>query len=331
MKKINPKNYSVSFDRFSRQSRAFDVVESLRTKGKKFKILDVGGYRGLTAQLHTQDEVTVLDIYDVKEKGYIKGDGLDMPFEDGAFDFVMSFDVFEHIPDKDRDQFLKESCRVAKIGVITAAPIRTDANELAENNLNDLHAKLYKKDHEWLREHIDYGIPRPDQAKSIMEKNGLQTVVLGSNDTVLWTLMQGAVFLNAKFNEGEKSLEKLNLLYNKVAYNDGTADPLESYRHIVCGFKDKKAVAKTKDYIAENSKPISMVEKVEIAQKITDHYMQTLKQYTELYEKLYVLFEEKVAEKDALLARIAEIENSTTYKVAQNMSKVKGSLKKNSK
>ncbi len=323
MKKIDQKYHKISFDRFSRQSRAYDVIESLRTKDRCFKILDVGGYRGLTTELHKQDDVTVLDIYDVNGIGYIKGDGTNMPFEDESFDFVVSFDVFEHIPEKDRKKFLKESCRVAKIGVITAAPIKTEANELAEKSLNELHASLYRKEHEWLKEHIEYGIPQPEQAQQIMESEGLETIVLGSNDTVLWTLMQGAVFLNAKFIEGEKSLDDLNTLYNKVAYNDGTENPLESYRHIVCGFKTKNATRIVSKYINKNSRPITLSEKTEIAVRITEHYKQTLLHYTELYEELYKLFEKKIAEKDELTKRIASIESSRAYNFAQKLAKLK--------
>jgi SAM-dependent methyltransferase len=38
--------------------------------------------------------------------------GADLPFDDGAFDVVLSFDVFEHIPDSDRH--LREVARVLK-------------------------------------------------------------------------------------------------------------------------------------------------------------------------------------------------------------------------
>jgi SAM-dependent methyltransferase len=41
-------------------------------------------------------------------------DGYALPFEDGAFDLVLSFDVFEHIPDSDRH--LAEVSRVLKPG-----------------------------------------------------------------------------------------------------------------------------------------------------------------------------------------------------------------------
>ena len=40
--------------------------------------------------------------------------GADLPFDDGAFDVVLSFDVFEHIPDSDRH--LREVARVLKPG-----------------------------------------------------------------------------------------------------------------------------------------------------------------------------------------------------------------------
>lgn len=330
MRKIDKKYYSISFDRFSRQSRAYDVIESLRQQGKKFTILDVGGYRGLTSELHKQDDVTILDVYDVDEQGYVQGDGLNMQFKDASFDFVVSFDVLEHIPTKDRERFVEECCRVANIGVIIAAPIRTNANELAELNLNDLHKRLYKIDHEWLKEHIEYTIPTPGQAETVMRKKGLETTVLGSNDIVSWTLMQGAVFLNAKFTEGEKTLGKLNNLYNETAYNDGTANPLESYRHIVCGFKHIDDTKKVKAYLERNSRPISVEEKVKIAHNITQHYTDTLYAYTRLYEKLYTLFETKVKENDELIGKINSIESSKKYKVLKKLAKIKSALKERS-
>jgi hypothetical protein len=327
--RIDKKHYTISFDRFSRQSRAFDVIESLREKGQRFKILDVGGYRGITQKLHVNDDVTILDVYDVSDKGYIKGDGLNMQFEDNAFDFVVSFDVFEHIPDKDRQQFITESCRVAGIAVITAAPIATEANVKAEAHLNSLHKKLYGKEHEWLKEHHEYGLPRPNQAKNIMEDLGLKTAVFGSNDTVLWTLMQGAVFLNAKFTEGQKSILDLNKLYNQTAYNDGTADPLESYRHVVCGFKAQGKAQIAMKYLEKNSRAISVPEKVDIAERITEHYMATMLRYTRLYESLYDKFTDKIEEKeilqktiDGLSSRVDAINSSRTYKIAQKLQKI---------
>lgn len=298
--KINDKYYDISFDRFSRQSKVYDVIDSLRKKNQKFKILDVGGYKGLTGALHVNDDVTVLDVYDVKEKNYIKGDGLNMPFKDGEFDFVVSFDVFEHIPKKNREKFIIESSRVAKIALITAAPIGTKENESAENYLNEIHKKLYKKDHIWLKEHIEYGIPGPSLARDLMTELNLKVLIAGSNDTVLWTLMQSAVFINAKFDKGQQSLTKLNRLYNHIAYNDGTMNPDESYRHIVFGFKDYLQSKKAEEFLNKHDEVISLQNKVDIAYELNLHYINTLFEYTKSYEELYKLFVDKIKEKEVL-------------------------------
>lgn len=328
--KINDKHYDISFDRFSRQSKVYDVIDSLRKKNQKFKILDVGGYKGLTSSLHVNDDVTVLDIYDVKEKNYIKGDGLNMPFEDGEYDFVVSFDVFEHIPKKNRQKFIEESSRVAKIAVITAAPIGTKENESAENYLNEIHKQLYKQEHIWLKEHIEYGIPGPSLARDLMTDLNLKVLVAGSNDTVLWTLMQSAVFINAKFDKGQKSLTKLNRLYNHIAYNDGTKNPDESYRHIVFGFKDDAYSVKAEKFLNQHNEVISLQNKVDIAYEINKHYINTLFEYTKSYEALYKMFTDKIKEKETLQQTIdglskenAELKKSGLNRLRQIVSRKK--------
>lgn len=85
----------VPFDQFSRQKQVSLVMDICRKLGKQktYSILDVGGYRGRTAEFLPDDNVTVLDLYEVDEENYVKGSALKMPFKDKSFDFVVNFDV----------------------------------------------------------------------------------------------------------------------------------------------------------------------------------------------------------------------------------------------
>ncbi len=98
MGKQLPAIIRLPFDQYSRQKIAAIIIDAMRAKGQSFSILDVGGYKGATHLFHTRDTVTVLDVFDVKEKHYIRGDATAMTFKDDSYDFVVSFDVFEHIP-----------------------------------------------------------------------------------------------------------------------------------------------------------------------------------------------------------------------------------------
>lgn len=55
----------------------------------------------------------------------VRGSGLQLPFRDGAFDYVFSNAVIEHVGDSDAQQlFVDESLRVARQGVVHTTPNR---------------------------------------------------------------------------------------------------------------------------------------------------------------------------------------------------------------
>ena len=58
------------------------------------------------------------------DTAWVLGDAEHLPFADGAFSLVVSFDVFEHVSDLDRA--LRESCRVLRVGgrLLVHMPVR---------------------------------------------------------------------------------------------------------------------------------------------------------------------------------------------------------------
>jgi hypothetical protein len=268
------KKQNIPFDQYSRQGQTAEIINSLRKSDESFTILDVGGYKGATSSLHPRDKVTILDLFDIKEPSYVKGNALSMPFEDQSFDFVVSFDVFEHIQKKDRNSFISEVSRVSKIATIVAAPIKTPETELAEKMLNDMFQCMHGKDHQWLKEHIENGLPAIGQVQESMKQNGLETIVLPSNEIRLWLAMQGAVFLASKFQEMAEQVDRLNTYYDNLGPFDGSADNTHNYRNIVIGARDKKVIAYIVAFAAQRN--FSLESKIRVEQEITQAYFRAL-------------------------------------------------------
>jgi SAM-dependent methyltransferase len=80
------------------------------------RVLDVGAFDG--QWITTQDAAVLIALdLDVQPRDgcqAVKGDALNLPFPNGAFDSVFAFDVIEHVGDDRR--FVKELVRVTKPG-----------------------------------------------------------------------------------------------------------------------------------------------------------------------------------------------------------------------
>lgn len=207
---------SLPIDQYSRQKWASIFIDQLRDN-PKLNILDVGGYKGKTAEFQAKDKVVVCDLFDVKEKNYVKGDGRSLPFKNGKFDFVVTFDTYEHVPREGREGFVEELLRVAKQGVILAAPFDNENGSVfqAEVNLNEYHSKLYGKDHPWLKEHIEYRIPSDDELNNLLESRQVPYTALPSNDLSIWTLMQTIYFSIDLDDDLRGRVDDINRYYNK--------------------------------------------------------------------------------------------------------------------
>jgi SAM-dependent methyltransferase len=80
-----------------------------------------------------------------------------LPFEDGAFDTVISLDVLEHVPPEARAGFVAELVRVCARRVFLACP--SDEAVWAENVLKQVYAAQGIPLPGWLDEHDEHGLP----------------------------------------------------------------------------------------------------------------------------------------------------------------------------
>jgi len=238
------------FDQYGRQMQVNEILECMRVDGTSFTVLDVGGYKGITREVHKEDKVTVLDLFDVKEPNYVKGDGEKLPFDNDSFDFVVNFDVLEHVPARKRKAFINECIRVGKRGVIVAAPFKNSVNTIAEKALNDHYKSLHGQDHRWLKEHIEFGLPDLKATVAQFQENNISTLISPSNETIFWSLMQGAIFTTSFFIKTGVQAENLNKQYNQYGAFDGNDDPESNYRQVIFAFKNKSDYAKVDEKLS---------------------------------------------------------------------------------
>lgn len=313
--KLSELESQVPFDQFSRQYQANAIINGLRPKGQKLTILDVGGYKGRTADFLPEDTVTILDLYDVKDKNYVQGSALEMPFEDKSFDYVLSFDVLEHIPAGQRQRFFDECNRVAKFGVVICAPHKTPANERAEAGLNDLYKHLHDKPHEWLREHIEYGIPDFAKLEAYVNKKGLHTARFYSNKVQLWTAMQTAIFINSRYPLAAEELTKVNQFYNQNFRYDGGGSPEASYRLILCCLRNKSDATAIAKQLSRHNEPIDPELEVKLYERIANLNALLTQKTDSLAQDYKKLYEHELkratilqANNEGLLSDVAKLE-----------------------
>ena len=208
-----------SFDHYGRYFFIAKIIDANRS-GDKLTILDVGGFGGELEKFLPLDNITVIDIIDLpnSHKNYILGNGLNLPFKDNEFDFVVSADAFEHIPEKDRIGFLNESYRVSKDNLILAAPFDTFGVIDYEKEVNEIYRSLSGKEYSWLTEHRVNGLPKISLIKDWSNEKKLHSLILDNNNIDEWKALITQYFVYEHFttDEGKKLLDKINNEYNRT-------------------------------------------------------------------------------------------------------------------
>jgi len=150
---------------------------------RKTRILEVGaGGDGITKFLKYSGvlekfEVVLTDINKAKLKsvklGYpIIADGCNLPFRDDSFDVVLSVDVLEHIPKREREEFLRELKRVHTkiilLHFILHDPKKGFLGKIADLKFQEWHTRTFGMPEPNTAEHINAGHPNLNEILKVL-------------------------------------------------------------------------------------------------------------------------------------------------------------------
>ncbi len=319
---------AMPFTQYGRYAIVRDIINGVRKKNEIFSVLDIGGRGNNLVRFLGEDKVHYLDPnIESTDDNFIVGDGRDIPLEGNSFDWVVSVDVFEHIPPEDRDKFLAENLRVAKVGVILVAPFNVHGVHEAEIFVNECFKIMSEgKDHVWLKEHIQNGLPEPKLVERYLEAEKISWKVYENNQLKTWKYyMAMTIGLNEQIESTtlNQLAEDIQYYYNDKLYVGDNGSP--SYR---------KAFLTEKDASRFNSSTYSASDHNNDAdyEKIIE---KTVLLYKEIAKSLIDTNKEHVQNQKIMQANIDRLEsdinnivNSKWWKLRGKLLKAKGLVKR---
>lgn len=156
---------------YNRYSRYFSLAEFIKkqARGKHFSVLDVGGGEGMLS-------VFLPDCKYCLAEPTINGiSGLQLPFDEKAFDFVVACHVLEHVPEGSRELFLDNLHKISKHGVVLLNPFENNQQDFikAAELTSDLTQSL------WAKEHVECGFPNLEYLEFYAKKRSLGFISKG--------------------------------------------------------------------------------------------------------------------------------------------------------
>ena len=193
---------NLQFDQFQRYSIASQLIKLLFNHGPP-NLLEIGGnVHGNLKKFIPKSHLVALDkepfSFEGKDIKAEVGSGTDLSYSDQTFDFVVSLDVLEHIENEDHESFINECYRVANRGVIFSFPCGK-ATQTAEREVNKFWRKYFSKDHIWLKEHFERGLPELEKVVSLAEKAGGLVEHLWHGNLALWIPMIECCFMKEAY------------------------------------------------------------------------------------------------------------------------------------
>ena len=160
------------FHQAARYETVRRAVEAMRSK-QQHTILEVGsGSHGNLAEYLPKDQITFLDKSLTneaqKDPRFVIGDATSLQYPDSSFDFVIGLDVLEHIPSIDRNDFLREVCRVARKGVFLSFPQHESGYTATDETLRAVYLASKTIPPDWIDEHIDCTLPNADEIEQAL-------------------------------------------------------------------------------------------------------------------------------------------------------------------
>lgn len=210
-------------DCYLRYKIGFDFIKQILGH-KKARILDVGGTGGLLGSFIKKEKLPYrLDVIDPRPdnqpptvcQNYIQSDFLTYSFSNQKFDLVASFDVLEHITNK--ELFIDKILSLSP-NLIISAPFYSQEVLSAEKTVNSFYKKYKKINHPWLSEHSQSKLPRTIWFEKYLNAQNLNFDKISFAHIPNWSeiLMLSFIPNFYKLNQNQiKSLNQIFQFYNQ--------------------------------------------------------------------------------------------------------------------
>jgi SAM-dependent methyltransferase len=146
---------------------------------------------------------------------FIHCNALKLPFKDGQFDYLVSSDFIEHVPNKDKSDFYKEAHRVLKEDGQMAHYITTDSIN-PWFRFAHRYPELFKK---YLIDEIGghYGLELPELLLENIKKHGFRPVMLNK---MLWEPGEFYLRFNNEYKKKSYTIKMLVYLMKRLVENE---------------------------------------------------------------------------------------------------------------
>ena len=181
------------------------------------KILDVGGYSSrekIVRDYFSVFEYTSLNVGTAWYKNETCDffyNGIEIPFDTKAYEFVISVDTFEHISHENREKLLKEMIRVAGKRVVLVVPFVMENQKTDESFLIDVCQKYNVDSIPSLVEHELFGLPTLEELQSLAEKySGSMRFATPRKEywSIQMAMLWNSIALNGESQEVNRKLQK---------------------------------------------------------------------------------------------------------------------------
>lgn len=207
-----PDLLELDYNTYFRLKSLANKLYSLKTENEKVSVLDIGGGPGYLASF--LDDSFKYCLAEPQNNGL---DGMNLPFSENSFDYVVASHVFEHIPQKDRELFLSNMLKIASRGVILTNPFFIEGT--SEQERLELALEITKQT--WAKEHLDCGLPKLEEVKEFALKYGKNIEITPNGSLMTATAY---VYLGHYANMAglKQEYRKINQFFNQNYFDIST-------------------------------------------------------------------------------------------------------------
>ena len=228
----------IPFDKHQTYRMMADIVQLLRRDAGPLRLLAVGRGDGVVSKFLPEDKVTILDQMAADGLAeFLEGEATTLPFDVGAFDYVTSADVYEHIVFESRERYLSELRRTSRKGVLLAAPFDSELVRGTESVANEFHRSVHRTEDLRLQEHAEKGLPSMAATRRFFEAQGDEVYVLPNGYAPHWLAMTCLTYYASKLEDDARGIvDRVNVFYNEFLYESDNTEPC--YRHLLVALRE---------------------------------------------------------------------------------------------